>query len=455
MHSALWLALLTMGASPAAPPAPASASSSVTEHLAIPFVKYKLPTNGLEVILAEDHTTPLVATNIWYHAGPINEAPGRTGFAHLFEHLMFQGSAHVGDDQHFRILEARGASSINGTTDFDRTNYLATVPAGELPLALWLESDRMGFLLDTLTQGKLDNQRQVVMNERRQNLENAPYGPSGEKLNQLLFAPTHPYYGYVMGSMRDLNAATLEEVQQFFQAYYAPANATLVIAGDFDPASARTWVDKYFATLPSRAPPKARAFETPALTEVRRLTVQEPVALARIKMAWLTPPAFAEGDADLDVLGLVLSGGASSRLHRRLVYELELAESVGAGQQSMSATGIFQVVVTARPKASVQAIEAETLAVLAGLVTHPPTAHECRRARNLLETNLISQLQYLGGFSGRADMLNRYNQYVGDPGFLQADLARYNRVTPNSLAHAANTYLSPTARAVVTTVPAP
>lgn len=208
-------------------------------HLDIPYEKYVLPENGLEVILHQDRSLPLVAVNVWYHAGPINEAPGRTGFAHLFEHLMFQGSRHVGDDQHFKLLEARGASLINGTTSYDRTNYFETVPSGELQLALWLESDRMGFLADAIGQGTLDNQRQVVMNERRQSIENAPYGPSGEQLVQLLFDRGHPYHGYVMGSMADLQAATVADVHHFYAHYYAPANATLVVAGDFDTGQAR------------------------------------------------------------------------------------------------------------------------------------------------------------------------------------------------------------------------
>lgn len=423
------------------------------EHLSIPFEKYVLKSNGLEVILSPDHALPLVAVNVWYHVGPVNESPGRTGFAHLFEHLMFQGSRHVGDDQHFKLLESRGASLINGTTSFDRTNYFETVPASELQLALWLESDRMGFLRDAIGQASLDNQRQVVMNERRQSIENAPYGPSGEKLVQSMLPPEHPYYGYVMGSMADLSAATLADVHAFYDRYYAPANATLVVAGAFDVAQAKAWIARYFGTLPRREVPAPRQVTTPPITAQRRAVVHEKVRLAQVSKGWLSAPVYAPGDADADVLAELLGGGKSSRLYRHLVYELELAQDVGATQQSMALTGSFLVNATARPGVDVGKLEAELDRVLASVQTEPPTEREVARAKNQLKTALVSGMQSLGGFGGRADMLNRYNHYLRDPGYLAADLRRYDAVTPESVRALAQQLLVSTQCAVVVTVP--
>ncbi|KAK1548133.1 hypothetical protein Q3G72_020828 [Acer saccharum] len=429
-----------------------AAEPAATSPLHIPFEKYVL-SNGLEVILSEDHALPIAAVNIWYHAGPINEPAKRTGFAHLFEHLMFQGSGHVGDDQHFKMLEAAGASLINGTTSYDRTNYFETVPANELELALWLESDRMGFLLDSLNQKKLDNQRQVVMNERRQSIENAPYGPSSERLVQTLFAPEHPYFGYVMGSMDDLAAATLDDVRAFYTQFYAPANATLVIAGDFDADRVKALVAHYFGTLARRDAPISQAIVTNPLTQEKRVSVPEAVSWPRTEMAWLSPAAYKPQDADADILATILGDGDASRMHHRLVYELELAQDVSVDQESEALVSIFTVSLTGRAGGSMQKLESEAEKILETIRQVPPTEREVVRARNQLKTRLVSQMQSLGGFGGKADMLNRYNQYMHDPGYLATDLARYDAVTPQSVQLAAFNILSPTARAVVTTVP--
>jgi zinc protease len=434
--------MLTLGA--VAPPA---------VPLSIPFDKYVVPENGLEVILAEDHSLPIVAIDIWYHAGPINEPAKRTGFAHLFEHLMFQGSAHVADDQHFELLQARGASFVNGTTGFDRTNYLETLPANELELALWLESDRMGYLAETLSQDKLDNQRQVVMNERRQRYDNRPYGRSDEKLVQTLFAPDHPYYGLVIGSMDDLQAATLEDVRRFYNDFYAPSNATLVIAGDFDPGRAKDLVARYFASLPARQAPKARAIHTEPVTAMRRAVVQERVPLPRLSMAWLSAPAYEPGDAEADILAGVLGMGESSRLYRHLVYDLELAQDVEVAQSSQMLTGIFSITVTARPGVDVARLEREVAAQIALLATEGPTAEELTRVNNQAKTQRVRALQHIGGFGGKADMLNHYNQYVHDPGYLSQDMARYEQITAQSVQALAATLLQPTASVVVVTEP--
>jgi zinc protease len=427
--------------------------ASAAAEVAIPFEKYVLRSNGLEVILSEDHTQPIVAVSLWYHAGPINEAPGRTGFAHLFEHLMFQGSRNVGVDQHFKLLEAAGASMINGTTDYDRTNYFETVPANQLGLALWLESDRMGFLLDSLTQRRLDAQRAVVMNERRQAVENRPYGPSGEKLVQTLFGADHPYYGYVIGSLRDLGAASLDDVREFYTHYYAPANATLVVAGDFDPTQTKALVDRYFGALERRPVPQDRPVETPRLTGERRVTMTEPVRLARLELGWLSPPALTNEDAACEVLAVLLARGESSRLYRRLVRDQEIAQDVSASQESLALASIFRITVTGRPGVAPKQLEATTQEVIDELRRTPPTERELVRARNWIVTSRMIRLQRIGGFGGRADTLNRYNQYVGDPGFLARDLARYDALTPESVHAVAAELLTTETRAVVTTVP--
>ena len=421
--------------------------------ISIPYEKYVLPSNGLEIILSEDHSLPIVAVNVWYHAGPINEPPSRTGFAHLFEHLMFQGSKHVGDDMHFKLLEASGASLINGTTDYDRTNYFETVPSNQLEMVLWLESDRMGFLRDTLTQEKLDNQREVVMNERRQSVDNVPYGPSNEKLIQALFPPEHPYYGNVIGSMEHLTAATLDDVRTFYDAYYAPSNATLVVAGDFDVKKTKTWIDTYFATLSKRDKPAVPQVTTPNISAEKRVSVPEAVSAAQVNISWLTPAAYQTGDADCDILAMILGIGKSSRLYKNLVYTKELAQQVSVHQESLALRSTFTITATARPGVSAEKLERAIEAELVLLQKNPPTALEITRARNMLLTTMLESLENIGGFGGKADMLNRYNQYVGNPGYLNDDLARYQKVTQETLKQTAQTYLRKDARVVVTTVP--
>src|SRR6266581_3241745 len=290
--------------------APVKAPAAKPAPLEVPqlkFEKYKLD-NGLEVILSEDHRLPMVAVNLWYHVGPANEVPGRTGFAHLFEHMMFEGSKHVPGSSHFHLLEAAGASDINGTTDFDRTNYFETLPSNQLELALWLESDRMGYLPDKLDQANLSNQQDVVRNERRQSVENAPYGVVEEGLFHRLFPKDHPYYGEVIGSHQDIQSAKLEDVRNFFKLYYAPNNASLAIVGDFDPLKRGEDV------------PKIKA-HTPPITSERRGVVQDNVQLPRVYIAWLTSPIFKPGDAEADLTAAILGGGKSSRLYKKLVYE--------------------------------------------------------------------------------------------------------------------------------------
>src|ERR1700680_1820957 len=285
---------------PRKPDIPQAAIAATSATPTIKFEKYTLP-NGLVVILSEDHRLPLVSTNIWYHVGPANELPARTGFAHLFEHMMFEGSKHVPGNGHIRFLEAAGASDLNGTTDFDRTNYFETLPSNQLELALWLESDRMGYLPDQLNQASLTNQQDVVRNERRQSIENSPYGIVEEAVFHNLFPKAHPYYADVMGSHADIQAAKVEDVRNFFKLYYAPNNASLAIVGDFDPAKAKRLVEKYFGPLKRGAPVPKIAGVTPPITAERRAIIHDQVELPRVYEAWLTSPIFKPGDALADL----------------------------------------------------------------------------------------------------------------------------------------------------------
>src|SRR5947207_652894 len=289
--------------------------------------KYTLP-NGLEVIFHEDHQLPIVAVNIWYHTGPMNERAGQTGFAHLFEHLMFQSSGHVPEDSYFKYLEAAGASFVNGSTDFDRTNYLEDIPSNQLELALWLESDRMGFLLDRLTASSFANQQDVVRNERRQSVENAPYGLVEEELYHQLFPKTHPYYASVIGSHEDIQNAKVNDIREFFKRYYVPNNATLVIAGDIDKVQAKALVTKYFATIPRGDAIPPVDVVTPPITAERRAKVSDEGELPRASVGWLTSPIFKPGDADAGVAADILGGGKASRLYKSLVYDKKIAQDV-------------------------------------------------------------------------------------------------------------------------------
>jgi zinc protease len=431
-----------------------TASSSATAPMVAPrldFEKYKLK-NGLEVILLEDHRLPLVATNLWYHVGPANERPGLTGFAHLFEHMMFQGSKHIGDDAHFKLLEGAGASDINGTTDFDRTNYFETLPSNQLELALWLESDRMGFLLDTLDGAKLANQRDVVRNERRQG-ENSPYGLVEEEVFHQLFPKTHPYYANVIGSHADIESARLKDVREFFKLYYAPNNASLAIVGDIDKAQAKALVEKYFGPIASGAPvPKINA-TTPPITAERRAVVTDQVELPRVYMAWLTDPIYKPGDAEADLLALILGGGKSSRLYKRLVYERQIAQDVAASQYSLILGSVFQIQATAKPGVKPEDLEKAINEELDAVRKDGVTADQLARARNVIQTRIVQGLETLGGFGGVADRLNQYNHFLGDPGFLAKDLERYDKATPAALQKLAQQKLTNNSRVVVYGVP--
>ncbi len=418
----------------------------------IAFEKYRLA-NGLEVILSEDHRLPMVAVNLWYHVGPANEEPGRTGFAHLFEHMMFQGSKHVGNNEHFRLLEGAGASDINGTTDFDRTNYFETLPANQLELALWLESDRMGYLLDKLDQANLSNQQDVVRNERRQSVENQPYGIVEEGMFHLLFPKEHPYYASVIGSHADIQAAKLEDVRKFFKFCYAPNNASLAIVGDFDKAAAKKLVEKYFTPL-KRGPevPKIKA-STPPIRSERRAVVKDHIELPKVYMAWITSSIYKPGDADADLAASILGGGNSSRFYKKLVYEKQIAQTVSAQQYSLILGSVFDIEVVARPGHTAEEIEKAMNEELEKIRREGPEQKELERARNTIETQIIAGLERLGGFGGVADRLNRYNHYLGTPDYLTQDIERYRRATVASVKAFADEQLKPDARVVVYGVP--
>jgi len=412
------------------------------------YEKYQLP-NGLDVILLEDHRLPLVAVNIWYHVGPVNELPGLTGFAHLFEHMMFEGSKNVGAEAHFRYLEAAGASEINGTTDFDRTNYFETLPSNQLELALWLESDRMGFLLEELDARKLANQRDVVRNERRQSIENSPYGLVEEEMFHNLFPKDHPYYASVIGSHADIEAARLPDVREFFRLYYAPNNASLAIVGDIDPARAKDLVENYFGPIPAgSAVPKIEVPESP-ITSERRAVVGDQVELPRIYMAWLTPGIFQPGDAECDLAAKILGGGKASRLYKSLVYEQRIAQEVGAMQYSLALGSIFSIQATAKPEVSAEALESAIDREIEDFCNHGPTRSELDGARNTIETAVIRGLETLGGFGGVADRLNMYNHFLADPGYLAHDLERIRNATAGSIRETAHRSLSAQNRVVI------
>jgi zinc protease len=434
----------------AAPQAPAQ-TAPATALPQVAFEKTTLP-NGLELILIEDHRLPVVAVNIWYHVGPANEAPGLTGFAHLFEHMMFAATRHVARGQADRLLEGAGATDSNGSTDYDRTNYYDTVPSNQLELALWVHADRMGYLLDVLDQTALSNQQDVVRNERRQSVENRPYGIVEEAMNHALFPKNHPYYASVIGSHADIQNAKLADVRDFFTRYYGPNNASIVIAGDIDKARTRALVAKYFGSFRRSAPVAKPNVATPPITRERRLTVADRVELPRVYMAWLTPPAYQPGDAELAVTAQILAGGKAGRLYKSLVYERQIAQDTAAAQNSNVLTSTFVIDVTARPGTDAIALEAGIDAELKALRDNGPSDAEVERARNTIETAMLSSIEKLGG-AGLANQVNQYNQYTGDPGYLPKDIARLRRVTAADVQRVARSYLQPNTRVLVAGVP--
>jgi len=390
--------------------------------------------------------------DLWYHVGPANEKAGRTGFAHLFEHMMFEGSEHVGEKAHFKYLEGAGATDINGTTSYDRTNYFETIPSNELDLALWLESDRMGFLLETLDRTKLTNQRDVVRNELRQD-EGQPYDVADEAVGHLLFPKTHPYYGNVIGSHADVEAARLNDVREFFHDYYTPNNASIAIVGDFDAATIKAKLEKYFGPIPRGPAVDAPHVVTPPITTQRRETVTDTVQLPRLSLGWLTPAAFTPGDRASEMFLNILGGGKVSRLYQRLVYKDQVAQSVSCSDEQVMVTSMAQCDIIARPGVKLDDIEAKVDEEIEALRKNGPTQAELDRARNQTLSGVIEGLQRLGGFGGVADMMDRYNQYEHNPGYLAKDVAGYEALTPASIQQAAQKYFGKNQSVVVDCVP--
>ena len=405
---------------------------------AIAFEKYTL-SNGLDVILHQDRALPLVAVNVWYHVGSKDEEPGKTGFAHLFEHVMFEGSKHH-NSSHFEPLQEVGAN-LNGSTSTDRTNYWENVPSNYLELALWLEADRMGFLLEALDQRKFDVQRDVVKNERRQSYENRPYGMAGLRLQEAVYPWPHPYHWPTIGSQEDLEAATLDDVKGFFQRFYGPSNASLAIAGDFEHGEAKALVERYFRDLaPSTAVPRSQREDSSLQGHVGS-TMYDKVLLPRLFLVWPTVPRFDRDEAALSILAAILGDGRSSRLHRELVYKRRIAQSAGADNDGAEIAGDFSVDVTAAAGHTAQEIEEAARAELERIRQEPPTAREVARAQNRLESRRVRQLANIGGFGGRANQLNSFNVIAGDPGLLNQDLDRYMEVRPEDVQRVAQTYL--------------
>jgi zinc protease len=414
----------------------------------IKFEKYKLP-NGLEVILHEDHSTPIVAVDTWYHVGSGDEQVGRTGFAHLFEHIMFMGSQNVPVGAFDQMLEAAGADN-NGSTTEDRTNYYETLPSNALALALWLDADRMGFLLPTMDLAKVNLQRDVVKNERRQRVDNQPYGRADETILAVLYPKTHPYSWPVIGSMADLSAASLSDVQNFFRTYYAPNNATLTIAGDFDPASVKKLVAQYFGSIP-RGPEVKRRLTVPAVTIPRDtfLVLEDKVQLPRLFYTWHSVKGFSADDAALDILAQIVANDKNSRLYKKLVYELQTAQNVRAFQDGSRLDGKFQIDVTPKPGQKVADIDRVVQAEIANVINNGITQRELQRAQNLYKASFLNRL---ASVLGKAEVLNSYNYFVGNPDYVQQDAARYDRVTAADVQRVARTYLG-RPKIVLTVVP--
>jgi zinc protease len=397
----------------------------------IPLESYRLP-NGLLVNLSEDHATPIVAVNLWYHVGSANERVTRTGFAHLFEHMLFQGSEHVAANEHFELIQ-RAGGTLNGSTWLDRTNYFETLPSNQLALALWLEADRMGSLLPAMTQDKLDTQRDVVKNERRWSVDNQPYGTWWEKLPALAFPPEHPFHHSLIGSFEDLSAASLDDVAEFFRTFYTPDNAVLTIAGDFDPVETRALIDVHFGPIPrgAGAPPLAPVTVPLKFGNWARQIVEDDVMVPRLYMAFRSPTFGSTDYYAASVCGAVLGLRRGSRLHRVLVRDRQLASEATAFTFDLSkGSDLLIASVTARPGIGPEQLEAGVAAEIDHLMDRGVTALEVERAIALIETDFISAMQSAGE---RADKLSQFATYFGDAQLANTQVVRYRAVTPHGV----------------------
>ncbi len=418
--------------------------------LSIPVERHTLA-NGLRIVLSHDTSVPVVAVNLWYGVGSRNEQAGRTGFAHLFEHMMFQGSEHVPKNRHFELIE-RAGGSLNASTWYDRTNYFETVPSHHLDLALWLESDRMGWMLPAMTQEKLDNQRDVVKNEKRQRYDNQPYGDWDERVQRLVFPESHPYHHTVIGSMEDLDAATLDDVAAFFRTFYVPNNAVLTVAGDFDALGVMERIERWFGDIPAGAPIPPLPGETdvaPLIGETVRERVVADVPLPRVIMAFRIPPYSSDEFAVAEVARAVLGTGRASRLYRRLVRERRAAKDVVSyAFPLLTGASLLLVWATGYPGASPEKLEEALAEEIEGLVA--AESHEVERAVAVSETDLVRGLEPVGE---RADLLSMFNLYFDEPERLNQEVDRLRAVDVAAVRRFAADRLGPDNRAVVTYVP--
>ncbi len=415
----------------------------------IPFEKFTLP-NGLEVILHVDRSVPIVAVNGWFKVGSGDEKPGRTGFAHLFEHIMFMGSQNVPVGKFDQWLEAAGANN-NGSTTFDRTNYYETGPSNALPLMLWLDADRMGWLLPTMDLAKVDLQRDVVKNERRQSVENQPYGLVDETILPVMFPSNHPYSWDVIGSMKDLTAASVDDVKEFFRKYYAPNNASITIAGDFNPDSAKTWVTRYFGKIPRNPDAPVRpVVPAPRLQKDTVMLMEDHVQLPRAYYIWHGVKALHADEPALDALAAVLAGGKSSRLYRTLVYDKQLAQDVGMSDEASKLDGIIRLRATAKPGVHPRELAAEFNAAIAKIASEGVTDRELTRVKNGTRATLLDELSSV---LGKADRLSYYNYFAGTPEWIGQDIARYEKLTSADVQRVAKQYLLSQPKIILTVVP--
>ncbi len=420
-------------------------------QLNIDFEKYVLP-NGLQVILHRDTSVPLISTNIWYHVGSAREKPGKTGFAHLFEHLMYEGSENVPDGRYDEIVDGSGGLN-NGSTGNDRTNYWTIIPKNYLEPVLWLESDRMGFLLGAITQERLDIQRAVVKNERRQIYENQPYGMAYKMILEAIYPPDFPYHWMTIGSQEDLDSASLEDVKEFFRNYYGPNNASLCIGGDINIVEIKQLIEKYFSDIPAGPEvSKQKPFEY-KLDQTKYLLLEDRVELPRLYMFWISVPEFSKDDAALNLLGEILSNGKNSRLYRSLVYEKQIAQEVYAFQQGMELSGLFGIVVTGKAEQSLKELETEVRKELTSLINNGLQDKELQRFKNIIKANFIYRLQQIGGFGSKTDQLNYYNVFLGDPGKFNFDLERHQKVSKKEIQNVAKKYLFDANAVILSVVP--
>jgi len=433
---------------------PLGAHQSAPKAINVPYNMFTLK-NGLTVILHEDHSVPVASVNVWYKVGSADETPGRTGFAHLFEHLMFEGSGHVKEGDFDNFLEAAGGSN-NASTSNDVTDYYIDVPSNAIDLALFLESDRLAYLLDVVTPAMVDGQRDVVKNERRQSYENAPYGMAEVRIPEILYPKNHPYHWPVVGYMEDLTAASAEDVKDFFRRFYTPSNAVVAIAGDFNSAELRKRIEYWFADV--KPGPAAPPIEVPPveITKVIKESMTDQVQLPRLYLTWLTPRELSPGDAELDVVANVLAGGKTSRLYKRLVYDMQVAQNVSAAQDSNQLGSQFRITVTPKPSADAPELALDKLKAiideeLQKLKDTPPTDREMQRVMNGLESSFYSQMERV---NGQARQLNSYFAKTGNPDYFNEDLARYRALSANDISAAARRWLPADKRLEFSVLPA-